>query len=80
MLPDRSVFIGQKLMKNAKIQKFKCDILSNFQTMCQDAPASTQENFSNVSSQSPGRPEFLIMSKTLERKIQEETREKMMRN
>ena len=49
----------------------------------QDAPASTQENFSNVStsdSQSPGRPEFLIMSKTLERKIQEETREKMMRN
>ena len=83
MLPDRSVFIGQKLMKIAKIQKFKCDILSNFQTMCQDAPASTQENFSNVStsdSQSPGRPEFLIMSKTLERKIQEETREKMMRN
>ena len=33
MLPDRSVLIGQKLEENAKIQKFKCDILSNFQTM-----------------------------------------------
>ena len=30
VLPDRSVLIGQKLMENAKIQKFKCDILSNF--------------------------------------------------
>ena len=34
MLPDRSVLIGQKLVEKAKIQKFKCDILSNFQTMC----------------------------------------------
>ena len=34
VLPDRSVFIGQKLVENAKFQKFKCDILSNFQTMC----------------------------------------------
>ena len=34
MLPDRSILIGQKLVENAKIQKFKCDILSNFQTMC----------------------------------------------
>ena len=33
MLPDRSVLIGQKLVENAKIQKIKCDILSNFQTM-----------------------------------------------
>ena len=33
VLPDRSVLIGQKLVENAKIQKFKCDILSNFQTM-----------------------------------------------
>ena len=30
----RSVLIGQKLVENAKLQKFKCDILSNFQTMC----------------------------------------------
>ena len=29
MLPDRSVLIGQKMVENAK-----CDILSNFQTMC----------------------------------------------
>ena len=34
VLPDMSVFIGQKLVENAKMQKLKCDILSNFQTMC----------------------------------------------
>ena len=33
VLPDRSFLIGQKLVENGKIQKFKCDILSNFQTM-----------------------------------------------
>ena len=33
VLPDRSVLVGQKLVENAKIQKFNCDILSNFQTM-----------------------------------------------
>ena len=33
VLPDRSVLIGQKLAENAKVQKFKCDIMSNFQTM-----------------------------------------------
>ena len=33
VLPDRSILIGQKLVENAKIEKFKCDILSNFQTM-----------------------------------------------
>ena len=33
VLLDRSVLIGQKLVENAKIKKkFKCDILSNFQT------------------------------------------------
>ena len=36
VLPDRSLLIGQKLEENGKIQKFKCDILSNFQTMCTD--------------------------------------------
>ena len=34
MLPDMSVLIGQKLVENAKIEKFKCDILGNFQTLC----------------------------------------------
>ena len=34
VLPDRSVLIGQKMVENAKIQKFKCDILTNFQTIC----------------------------------------------
>ena len=28
------ILIGQTLGENAKIQGFKCDILSNFQTMC----------------------------------------------
>ena len=34
MLPDKSVLIGQKLVENAKIEKFKCDILDDFQTLC----------------------------------------------
>ena len=34
MLPDKSVLIGQKLAENVKIKDFKCDILSQFQTMC----------------------------------------------
>ena len=33
VLPDRSVLIGQKLVENAKIEKFKWDILDDFQTM-----------------------------------------------
>ena len=32
-LPDMSILAGQKLVENAKIQKFKWDILSNFQTI-----------------------------------------------
>ena len=31
--PDKSVLIGQKLVKTAKIEKFKYDILSVFQTI-----------------------------------------------
>ena len=30
VLPDRSVLVGQKLVESAKIQNFKCYILSNF--------------------------------------------------
>ena len=33
-LPDKSVLRGQKLVEKAKIQKFKCDILGDFQTLC----------------------------------------------
>ena len=32
-LPDMSVLIGQKLLENAEVQKFKCDILGDFQTL-----------------------------------------------
>ena len=32
-LPDRSLLIGQKLVENAKIEKFICDIMSDFQTL-----------------------------------------------
>ena len=35
VLPDRSVLIGQKLVK---MPKFKCDILDNFQTLCTCCP------------------------------------------
>ena len=33
MLPEWSIIIGQKMVKNAKIEKLKCDILTNFQTL-----------------------------------------------
>ena len=33
MLPDRSILIRQKLVENDKIEKFKCDILDNFETL-----------------------------------------------
>ena len=33
VLPDRSILKGQKMVENAKIPKFKCDILSDFQTL-----------------------------------------------
>ena len=33
-LPDRSVLLGQKLVENAKMPKFKCDFLGDFQTLC----------------------------------------------
>ena len=34
VLPDRSILIDQKLVENAKIEKFKWDILGYFQTLC----------------------------------------------
>ena len=34
VLPDRSFLIDQKWVKNAKIEKFQCDILSDFQPLC----------------------------------------------
>ena len=40
VLPDRSVLIGQKLVENAKIEKFKCDILGDFQTLCEHSSES----------------------------------------
>ena len=44
MLPDRSILIGQKLVENDKIQKFKCDILGDFQTLCASLIFHQQEN------------------------------------
>ena len=34
VVPDRSILIRQKLVENAIIQNFKCDILGDFQTLC----------------------------------------------
>ena len=34
VFPDRSIVIGQKMMENAKIEKLKCNILGDFQTLC----------------------------------------------
>ena len=33
MFPDRSIWKGQKLVENAKMPKFKCDFLGDFQTL-----------------------------------------------
>ena len=33
VLPDMSILIWQKLVENAKIKKFKCDNLGDFQTL-----------------------------------------------
>ena len=52
VLPDRSILRGQKLVEKAgqklvkytKSQKFKCDILSDFQTIC----ARTQNSLGNL--------------------------------
>ena len=30
VLPDKSVLVGQKLVENAKVPKFKCDIVNTF--------------------------------------------------
>ena len=45
VLPDRSDLIGQKLVENAKVQKLKCDILSNFQTMWHGWNSRISSNF-----------------------------------
>ena len=37
VLPDRSILKGQKMVENAKIETFKCDILSNIQTLCRSS-------------------------------------------
>ena len=33
-IPDRSTIIRQKMVENAKIEKFKWDFLGDFQTQC----------------------------------------------
>ena len=50
-LPDRSVLIGLKLVENAKIQKFKCDILGDFQTLwCDKKDCDYCDFFTTLSS------------------------------
>ena len=44
MLPDRSILKGQKLMESAKIEKLKCDILGDFQTLWAVAAAGVSDN------------------------------------
>ena len=45
MLPDMSTLIRQKLVENAKTKKLKCDILSNFHTMCPESPTEVLLHF-----------------------------------
>ena len=44
MLPGRLISKGQKLVENVKIQKFKWDILGDFQTMCSRSKTQKREN------------------------------------
>ena len=44
VLPDRSITKGQKLVENVKIQKFKWDILGDFQTLCSRRKTQKREN------------------------------------
>ena len=44
VLPDRSILIGQKLVENAKIEKFKWDILGDFQTLCMSKTSIINQN------------------------------------
>ena len=43
VLPGKSILKWQKLMENAQIQKFKCDIFSNFQTLCKTQKAQNHQ-------------------------------------
>ena len=60
VLPDMSVLIGQKLVGNGKTPKFKCDILSNFQTKwaCHLSPWSVA-----VTSVMRGRKKWCFLAK-----------------
>ena len=52
VFPDMSVLIGQKLIEKAKIQKFKCDILGDFQTLEQAGGVlRRQRNVTNAKSE-----------------------------
>ena len=66
VLPDRSVLIGQKLVENAKIQKFKCDILGDFQTLCLSSCSSvkfeTKTCIFSLSSISASSFDFFVLS------------------
>ena len=44
VLPDRSLLIGQKFMGNAKIGKFDCDILGDFQPLWVYKPHQSENN------------------------------------
>ena len=48
VLPDRSLLIRQKLVENVKIQKLKCNILSNFQTLWSPKLVPSGDIFINV--------------------------------
>ena len=42
VLPDRSISIEQKLVANAKIEKFKSEIFGDFQTLCHSLLIATE--------------------------------------
>ena len=61
VLPDRSVLIGQKLVENAEIKKFKCDILGDFQNTVQKFEFTTRIPSLSAPSFASTQPQNLII-------------------
>ena len=63
MLPDRSLLIGQKLVENDKIKKFKCEICG--QTVLPDRSLLIEQKFSENAKMSKFKCDNLSNFQTL---------------
>ena len=74
VLPDRSISIEQKMVE---MPKSKCDILSNFQTLCFSVEFSLSFSsfhhflFQDLLHRKPVKPSFVAPSQPLEKSLKE---------